>query len=181
MTPPDRRARDRGAGTLFGVFDRGLAVLTAAGLMIGALVVIALTVIVGYSVALRYLWNWPQVWSDELVGYLLVYLVMLGAAEALRQGHHIEVDLVTERLGPRGRRIVHAWGLCATAFVALVLTVAGWEMVSFSADVGLLSEGYLEVPMWVPQSAVPLGSALLFLTAVSRLLGLLRGRPEPGG
>ncbi len=133
---------------------------------------------VGYSVALRYLFNQPQVWADELVGLLMVSLVMLGVADALRRGEHIEVDLLTERLGPRGRRLAKLWGLAASALVAGVILGGGLEMVIFSADVGLIADGYLEVPMWIPQIAVPLGGGLLLLTALSRLVAELAGRSD---
>jgi TRAP-type C4-dicarboxylate transport system permease small subunit len=53
-------------------------------------------------------------------------------------------------------------------------------MVLFSASVGLLSDGYLEVPMWIPQLAVPVGAALLLLTALGGLIRLLFEPPEGG-
>ncbi|HJM49869.1 MAG TPA: TRAP transporter small permease [Alphaproteobacteria bacterium] len=168
------------AGAPFRFLSRLLAAATAAGLMVGALLVLALTGIVGYSVGMRYLLGQPQTWSDELVGYLMVSMVMLGAAEVMRRGEHIEVDLLTERLAPRWRRLTRIWGQAATAFVAAVLMVAGFEMVFFSASVGLLSDGYLEVPMWIPQLAVPVGAALLLLTALGGLIRLLFEPPEGG-
>ena len=166
------------AGAPFRALARLLSAATAAGLIVGAFLVLALTGIVGYSVGMRYLLGQPQTWSDELVGYLMVSMVMLGAAEALRRGEHIEVDLLTERLSPRWRRIAKIWGQAATAFVAAVLMVAGWEMVAFSADVGLLSDGYLEVPMWIPQLAVPVGAGLLLLTALGGVIRLMFEAPE---
>jgi C4-dicarboxylate transporter DctQ subunit len=166
------------AGAPFRLFARLLAAATAAGLIVGAMLVLALTGIVGYSVGMRYLLGQPQTWSDELVGYLMVSMVMLGAAEALRRGEHIEVDLLTERLTQRWRRIAKIWGQIATAFVASVLMVAGGEMVAFSASVGLLSDGYLEVPMWIPQLAVPLGAGLLLLTALGGVIRLMFAAPE---
>ena len=44
-------------------------------------------------------------------GYLLVASVMLAAADALFGGEHIAVDIVTERLAPRGKRIAFLFGL----------------------------------------------------------------------
>jgi C4-dicarboxylate transporter DctQ subunit len=139
--------------------DRGLGLVSAGVAVIGALLLLIMTAVVGYSVALRYLFNRPQVWTDELVGYLLVVLVMAGATEALRRGEHIGVDLITERLSARGRRLA--------------------EVAAFSHSVGLISVGYLEVPMWLPQAAVPAGAGLLALAAFNRLLRLLVGLENP--
>jgi C4-dicarboxylate transporter DctQ subunit len=137
--------------------------------------------VVGYSVALRYLFNRPQVWTDQLVGYLLVVVVLAGAAEALRRGEHIGVDLITERLSVAARRLAEIWGMAAVVLVSGCLVAAGWEVVSFSYDVGLVSDGYLEVPMWLPQAAVPAGAGLLGIAALNRLLRLLFGLNGPEG
>ena len=129
----------------------------------------------GDVVVLRYLFDRPQVWTDELVGYLLVVRVMAGAADVLRRGEHIGVDLLTERLSPRFRRLAELWGLAAVILVSGCLVAAGWELAEFSYSIGLFSEGYLELPLWLPQAAVPAGAALLAIAAINRLLRLLLG------
>lgn len=158
------------------LFDRVIQRLAEIGAIISALLVIVMTGLVGYGVVMRYVLNAPTVWTDELVSYLVVYLVMLAAAEALRHREHIAVDLLTDRLGPRGRHIVEIWGMVAVILVSVVLIQTGWGMVSFSRMVGLISEGYLAVPMYIPQLAVPLGAAMLLLAALNRLLRLFTGR-----
>ena len=171
MSKPASR-RPPGGAVLF-YLDHVLDWTARAASALGAVLVIAMTFIVGYGVAMRYLFNRPQVWTDELCGYLLVLLVMLGVAETLRRGEHISVDLLTERLGPRAQRWVEVWGMLAVIGVAAVLLVSGWDMVSFSAMVGLYSQGYLEAPMWLPQATIPLGAALLLVVALNRLLRLI--------
>jgi C4-dicarboxylate transporter, DctQ subunit len=60
--------------------------------------------LVAYSVVMRYFMNRPIPWVDELVGYLLVGLVMLAAADALRRGEHIAVDLIDRAGSGHARR-----------------------------------------------------------------------------
>ena len=171
----------RGSGALLALLDRGLGAVTFAAAALGALLLLVMTAVVGYSVALRYLFNRPQVWTDQLVGYLLVVVVLAGAAEALRRGEHIGVDLITERLSVAARRLAEIWGMAAVVLVSGCLVAAGWDVVSFSYDVGLVSDGYLEVPMWLPQAAVPAGAGLLGVAALNRLLRLLFGLNGPEG
>ncbi|MDH3792764.1 MAG: TRAP transporter small permease subunit, partial [Rhodospirillales bacterium] len=59
--------------------------------------------------------------------------------------------------------------------VAVTLLVSGVEMIAYSVDFGILSEGYMEVPMWIPQSFILLGAGLLLLMALARILRLLKG------
>ena len=68
-------ASGRGSGALLGLLDRGLGAVTFAAAVLGAALLLVMTAVVGYSVALRYLFNRPQVWTDQLVGYLLVVVV----------------------------------------------------------------------------------------------------------
>ena len=152
--------------------SHGLAVGMAG---VGAVLTLAMTSIVGYSVLMRYVFNTPQTWTDELVGYLMVLLVMTGVAEALRRGDHIGIDLLTSRLGRRGRRLTEIWSMAAVLVVAAVLLYSGWQMVEFSHSVGLISDGYVEAPMWIPQSSILLGMGLLILAALNRLVRIVTG------
>jgi len=167
---------DPPAFRLLDALDAALARATAA---LGALLVVATVLLVSYSVFMRYLLNQPQTWTDELVGYFLVYIVMLGVSEALRRDDHIGVDILTGRLGPRGRRAAAIWGMVAVIAVAVAMVVSSWGMVVFAHDVGLVSDGYVEAPMWIPQLALVVGYGLLTLSATNRLLRLAFGLSEP--
>jgi len=165
---------------ILAALERIVGLLSTVATGIAALLMLAITGIVGYGVALRYLMNSPQVWTDELVSYLIVLLVMLAAAEVLRRGEHISIDLLVERLGPRATFAVDVAGMLGVIVVSLVLIVSGWDMAEFSATMGIKSVGYLAVPMWLPQATLPLGFALLALAALNRLLRLLTGLEKPG-
>jgi len=152
-------------------------VLAGTAAMLGAALVVATVLIVTYSVFMRYVFNTPQTWTDELVGYFLVYTVMLGVAAELRRGDHISVDLLTSRLGPTGRRLIDIWGMIAVMAVAAAMLDSSLDMVAFSQMVGLISDGYVEVPMWIPQMALVVGYAMLLLSAANRLLRIAVGLP----
>jgi C4-dicarboxylate transporter DctQ subunit len=111
-----------------------------------------------------------------MAGYLLVAAIMLAAADALLHGEHIAVDILTERLSARGKRRVVLAGLAAVAGAAVLLAVEGWDMVAFSHLVGLRSNGYLAVPMWIPQLLVPVGAVLLGVAAIHQIVVAWRDR-----
>jgi len=148
------------------LLDRLVRGLARLGIALAAVALLASLFLVCYSVVMRYFLNEPVPWVDELVGYLLVASVMLAAADALLEGEHIAVDIVTERLSARGRWWSALLGFLAVAASAALLTVEGWDMVAFSRMVDLKSNGYMAVPMWVPQLLVPAGAALMGVAAV---------------
>jgi C4-dicarboxylate transporter DctQ subunit len=137
---------------------------------VGAGVVVLMMLVVAYSVVNRYILNTPITWTDELSGYLVVALVMLGAADALRRGDHISVDLITSRLTRRGKRLVEIWGYIVVLVFSSVLLVSSEQTIDYSINFEIVSEGYLEVPMWIPQSFLILGGSLVFLVAFAKLI-----------
>ena len=159
--------------------DHIIRTLARAALGLSAAALLGSLATIVYSVVMRYVFNAPVAWSDELVGYLLVASVMLAAADALLEGEHISVDIVTERLGPRGKRVALVSGLVAVAVAALLLVVEGIGMVRFSLMVGQRSNGELALPLWMPQALVPIGATLLFVVAIAALIGAWRGKSAP--
>lgn len=134
--------------------------------------VLASLALISWSVLMRYVFNRPPAWVDDVVGFLLVGIVMLSAAQALRNGEHIGVDVLTSKLGPRARRFAEGFSLLAVLAVSAILIVNGWHAAMFSRELGLLTEGQLELPAWMLQLLLPFGGALMGLVALESLIRL---------
>ena len=162
------------------LLDRLVRALARIGAALAAASLLASMLVIGYSVVMRYFANRPVAWADELAGYLLVASVMLAAADALFEGEHIRVDVLVERLSARGRWVAALTGLLAILAAAALLAVEGADMVAFSRMVDLKSNGYLAVPMWIPQLLVPLGAVLMGAAAVVCTVAAWRAGPASG-
>lgn len=160
------------------VLGRAVRALAFFGAVISTMLVLTMLAIVSYSVFMRYVLGTPVTWSDELSGYLVIALVMFGAAEALLKGDHFGVDLLTAKLQRAGARRVRIWGLVAVALVGSAILYSAYLMVRFSVDYGMYSEGYLEMPMWIPQTALIIGSVLLIVTALACIIIRLSNRSD---
>ena len=147
----------------------GLATALSA---IGILASLALIV---WSVVMRYIFNRPPLWVDEVVGFLLVAIVMLATADVLRKGEHIGVDLLTTRLGPKGMWWARAWASLTSLAAALILVFNGWESAMFSRMLGVVTEGHLELPVFWFMLLLPLGGLLMLLTSLEALARLATG------
>ena len=166
---------DNGEGELVSpsIFSRAIGHLAFAAAALSAVLVVFTLGITGYSVFQRYVLGTPLTWTDELSGFLVVAIVMLGAADTLRRGEHISVDLLSSKAVGGTKKILTVWGFVATAFVSAVLLISAWAAVEFSWNIGVYSDGYLEAPLWIPQSFMLVGGGLLLLLCIMRILDLL--------
>jgi TRAP-type C4-dicarboxylate transport system permease small subunit len=133
--------------------------------------------LIAWAVVMRYAFNRPPAWVDDAVGFLLVGIVMLAAAQVLRRGEHISVDLLASRLSPRSRRWADAWAALAALAAGLVLAANGWSTAMFSRSLGIVAEGNVEIPVFWVQLALPLGGAMMALVALESLARLAAGEP----
>ncbi len=150
------------------------------GIIFGAvasLMLVVVLAITAFNVAGRYLFSAPIRGAEEATGFLVVAIVMFGVAETYRRGDHIRIDILTEMCS---RRMVWWLDLLAHGVVltfGVVLLRTALHTISFSRMFGAYSPGYLQIPTWIPQTALVVGGALLSLMALLRMIDhLLRAR-----
>lgn len=61
--------------------------------------------LVSMQVILRFLFDNPQAWAEEVGRYVFVWVIFLGAIVALARGTHIRVTVVTDHMVRRGEAI----------------------------------------------------------------------------
>lgn len=81
--------------------------------------------IVTAEVILRYGFNHSLIFTEELSRYLMVWIVFLGSALAIRDGSHININFMVKRFDWRVRKWVHAAAYLLTLVFLLIVTVEG--------------------------------------------------------
>ena len=101
------------------------------------------------------------IWTEELSRFLFIWMIMLGAMIAVREGTHFIVDFVPDMAPKPTAALLIASNLCVLAF-ALVFVWWGIEFVLFGWD---QSSELAELPMTYIFIAWPLAGVtwLLFL------------------
>jgi len=158
---------------------RGIVFLVKLSAALSALLILVALSVIAYAVFQRYVMETPLLWGDELLGYFLVAIVMLGAAEALRLNDHIAMDVFSARAGPMLGRWLRVWADLAVLAFAVVLGWSSWKSVRFAIDFGSYSVGHIELATWIPQVPMVVGPALLGLMALTRILRNVMPRPAP--
>ncbi|MGQ0664176.1 MAG: TRAP transporter small permease [Pseudomonadota bacterium] len=76
--------------------------------LFAALLLAAAVILMAAQVVLRFGFNNPQAWAEEVDRYFFVWSVYLGTIIALIRDTHIRVTVLTDPLGPPGRRFSDA-------------------------------------------------------------------------
>lgn len=176
MNPVNKSAREaRTASLAVRLANR----LTWLGGVLSTLLILIVFAIVVYAIFQRYVIDRSLLWADEMIGYLLVALIMLGAAEALRKGDHIAIDLVSSAAGSRAGKLLGLIGNLSVAVFAVIMGWSAWRSISFARAFGSYSVGYIEIQTWIPMLPMLLAAVLLVIAALARMLDILKaGRGE---
>lgn len=133
-------------------------------------------VVAGVAVFFRFVVNSSLAFPEELVGYLFIWTVFLGAAIALRLNMHAAVEMAVDWLPPGAKRIVLiVTNLLCLAFFA-VLVVYGTQMVLV---VYPQRSPALEISMSYVYASVPVGGLFMLLYSIETLFGDAKARSAP--
>jgi TRAP-type C4-dicarboxylate transport system permease small subunit len=127
---------------------------------------------------LRYVFLAPINWAEELTLYLMVWIVFVGGAVAVRTRGHIAIDLLPLALAPGNRRrLAIGIALVAAAFFGWFFWYSGQHVLRVRA--AGQTTPVMEAPMWLAYLAMPAGSLLMGLRTLQQLYRALREkRPE---
>jgi len=156
--PPATAARHRIIAALLIVSDAVAAIMLAADLLV-----------VSVSVALRYWFNAPVEWSDDVARGLMVGSSFFGAASALARGDNPGVAFLVDKLPARLRAVIDA-------VAAVLMTVVAGYVAYNALKLGGLTAGQTTgsgLPLEL--TFYPMGIGALFMTIFA--LDIFRKRP----
>lgn len=112
----------------------------------------------------------------DFTGFFLAAASFLALAHTLRQGGHIRVNLLISHLSGKVRHIFEVWCLFLAASVTIYFTWYTFMLTKDSFIYNDLSPGMVAVPIWIPQSAMLLGLAILSISLLDELFCALAGK-----
>ncbi len=143
-----------------------------------AWLVLAMTLLVTYDVAMRYLFQSGSVALQELEWHLFAMLFLLAAAYTLKHDGHVRVDVFyhSRFMNPRRRAWVDLLGTLFFLLPFCVLVIqASWPFVVSSYSIAETSPDPGGLPYrFLLKGAIPLGFALLALQGLASALNALK-------
>ena len=150
---------------------------------LAALFLIAIAVLILTSIAVRLMGTTIQGLADY-AGYCMAAGSFLALAYTFTHGGHIRVTLILQRFKGGSRRAAELWCLTAAAGLAGYFAYYSIRFVIDSYTYTFISEGPDATPLWIPQIGMGLGTTVLAIAIVDRLIQVARGAdlddPDPG-
>jgi len=122
-----------------------------------------------WQVISRYILTSPSSFTDELAGFLLIWVGLLGSAYLTGKNGHLAIDLLLQKSGPERKKILSRLiNILICLFALSVLIIGGTWLVytRFYLDV---NSAALQIPLGYVYIILPLGGLIIAYYVIDNL------------
>jgi len=117
----------------------------------------------------RYFFHAPIVWAEEIMQFLMIAGVFLGAPMVTLKRAHISMDMILMIFPARFRVILDVVGQLALLIVCGAVIWLGIPVIIQFIDFGQVTDA-AAIPVAIPQSVIPVGLSLMVIAVLVRLI-----------
>lgn len=143
-----------------------------------AAILAILVVDVLWQVISRYVLSSPSSFTDELAGFLLIWVGLFGAAYVAGKNEHLAIDLMLQRSGPARKKFLQIFiSICIILFALAVLVIGGSWLVytRFALEV---KSAALQIPLGYVYIVLPVSGLLIVYFTIDNMLQFLKAQKE---
>lgn len=152
---------------LFDVFLGGLRNVVGIVLLAGV-------VLNFVNVCMRYLFGQPFAWTEEMMVFGLLFIVMAGVVIATAHDQHLKIDVLVQILPRIWQRLLRGFAHVVWILVSLYLAFQSFNVVMLMKRLGQTSLA-MRLPSWIPHSFL---LAAFTLSSLAAIIAILRYRPS---
>ena len=135
---------------------------------------IAIGFIVSYEVIMRYLFNSPTIWVNEVSRFLQIWATYLALTYSFHKNDFIRITVIYDRLNDKGKKILDFISFIFILIFSSFVVYYGWLIAYDSLKVGRTSSTILDVPSFLTELAIPLCFAFLVLRVILEVITYIR-------
>ena len=135
---------------------------------------IAIGFIVSYEVIMRYLFNSPTIWVNEVSRFLQIWATYLALTYSFHKKDFIRITVIYDRLNENGKKILDFISFIFILIFSSFVVYFGWLIAYDSLKVGRTSSTILDVPSFLTELAIPLCFAFLVLRVILEAIKYIR-------
>ena len=144
---------------------------------LAGIILLAIILIVAYSVSLRYLQFKPPIWVLQYTEYGLLWITFLGAAWLLRIDGHIRIDTLISKLPERIQSKMEIVNDILGCIVTLTIFIFGCLHTLDLFQRGILEVKATNVHKYLIFWIIPFGSLILLLQFIRDTYKKIRQKP----
>ena len=135
---------------------------------------IAIGFIVSYEVIMRYLFNSPTIWVNEVSRFLQIWATYLALTYSFHKQDFIRITVIYDRLNETGKKILDFISFIFIIIFSCFVVYYGWLIAYDSLKVGRTSSTILDVPSFLTELAIPLCFAFLVIRVILEAIRYIR-------
>lgn len=139
------------------------------GYIAGVFVLLSAVVML-YDVISRYFFQAPSLYAPFIAAFLVLGATFIGAAYSLQAGGQVYVELLVDKMKPLARKICMTIGYIFAMIFVFFLTQACWQYASDAVKNNWHAQGNLPIPSVILYGVMVVGSVLLLLTLIQKIL-----------
>ena len=135
---------------------------------------IAIGFIISYEVIMRYLFNSPTIWVNEVSRFLQIWATYLALTYSFHKQDFIRITVIYDRLNQTGKKILDFIRFIFIIIFSCFVVYYGWLIAYDSLKVGRTSSTILDVPSFLTELAIPLCFAFLVIRVILEAIRYIR-------
>ena len=135
---------------------------------------IAIGFIISYEVIMRYLFNSPTIWVNEVSRFLQIWATYLALTYSFHKRDFIRITVIYDRLNETGKKILDFISFIFIIIFSCFVVYYGWLIAYDSLKVGRTSSTILDVPSFLTELAIPLCFAFLVIRVILEAIRYIR-------
>lgn len=133
-------------------------------------VVLPVIFVVIYEIVMRYVFSAPTIWSTETMIYGCALIYVLCSAWITKEGRHVRIDMVYERLSPRNKAAIDSLTFIFFLIYIVALLWASTKYAYNSVSILEKSASPWRPPLWPMKVALATGTFLILLQGISNFI-----------
>jgi len=123
-----------------------------------------------WQVFSRYLLSSPSSFTDEMAGFLLIWVGLLGAAYVSGKNEHLAIDLLIQKSSPARQKLLHKVISLLIIFFAITVLIIGGSWLTYTRFALNVRSAALDLPLGYVYLVLPLSGLLILFFSVSDLM-----------
>lgn len=152
---------------------RAAQVINSTGLWPSIVSVWLMITLIFASIVSRF-FGFPLAWTEEMIGYMVAILVLLGGSWVVQQNRHISINYLTEKLRPRTRTGLEVITLLISFVVIGFFLWLETTLVIDNFIEGRAAWTILQTPLAPVQLIMPIGLSLFIIQIVVQIVNRVK-------